>query len=56
MADTEKVKQETNEQKLKKGARNGLYETSDRGEVRREADVRRWLPGENAPPSELQLA
>ena len=41
----------TKSQKTQKGARNGLQETPDRGEVRREADIRRrlwkrewWLP------------
>jgi len=42
--DTEKVRNKTNEQMLKKGARNGLQETPDRGEVRREAGVCCWLP------------
>jgi hypothetical protein len=39
--DTKEVKtRTTNERKLKKGARNGLQETPDRGEVRCEADIR----------------
>ena len=43
--DTGKVKTETpKSQKTQKGARNGLQETPDRGEVRREADVRGRLP------------
>ena len=43
--DTEKVKNKTTmRRKPRKGARNGLQETPDRGEVRRKADVRGWLP------------
>lgn len=54
MPDTEEVKKQTNEQMLKKGARNGLQETSDRGEVRRKADVRGWLWCEYACSQPLQ--
>ena len=38
---------------LKKGARNGLQETPDRGEVRREAAIRGRLPDKDAGVQQL---
>ena len=44
MPDTEEVKkQETNEQMLKKGTRNGIQEAQDRRDERGEEVVRRRL-------------
>lgn len=55
MPDTEKVKNKTTmRRKPRKGARNGLQETPDRGEVRRKADVRGWLWCEYAYSQPLQ--
>lgn len=50
MPDTEEVKtKQTKSQETQKGAKNGLQETPDRGEVRREADVCGRLPESDTP-------
>ena len=45
---------QTKSQETQKGARNGLQETPDRGEVRRKADVRCRLRCECADSQSLQ--